>query len=189
MYSRSSLVVKGKVIPLHATEALGWEEVLLLLNLNLGTRWSEWSASRSAALYPRGKDPRYPLYRRLGGPQSRSGHRYCLCRDRTPVVQSVVRHYTDWVTPAHFFTNSWRKNVIVTSCGLLGRNQCFGRTYNLHLKGGSLRFRIFDRITDKTPISVADTTADVPSEKWTGYLNNASHSRQAERTSLIQSVP
>jgi hypothetical protein len=27
-----------------------------------------------AALYPRGKDPRYPLYRRLGGPQSRSGH-------------------------------------------------------------------------------------------------------------------
>jgi hypothetical protein len=28
-----------------------------------------------AALYPRGKDPRYPLYRKLGGPQSRSGHR------------------------------------------------------------------------------------------------------------------
>jgi hypothetical protein len=28
-----------------------------------------------AALYPRVKDPRYPLYRRLGGPQSRSGHR------------------------------------------------------------------------------------------------------------------
>jgi hypothetical protein len=28
-----------------------------------------------AALYPRGKDPRYPLYRRLGGPQSRFEHR------------------------------------------------------------------------------------------------------------------
>jgi hypothetical protein len=28
-----------------------------------------------AALYSQGKDPRYPLYRRLGGPQSRSGHR------------------------------------------------------------------------------------------------------------------
>jgi hypothetical protein len=27
------------------------------------------------ALYPWGKDTRYPLYRRLGGPQSRSGHR------------------------------------------------------------------------------------------------------------------
>jgi hypothetical protein len=28
-----------------------------------------------AALYPRGKKPRYPLDRRLGGPQSRSGRR------------------------------------------------------------------------------------------------------------------
>jgi hypothetical protein len=28
-----------------------------------------------AVLYPRGKDPRYPMYRRLGRPQSRSGHR------------------------------------------------------------------------------------------------------------------
>jgi hypothetical protein len=28
-----------------------------------------------AAFYPWRKDPRYPLYRRLGGPQSRSGHR------------------------------------------------------------------------------------------------------------------
>jgi hypothetical protein len=27
-----------------------------------------------AALYPRGKDPRYPLDRKLGGPQSRSWH-------------------------------------------------------------------------------------------------------------------
>jgi hypothetical protein len=28
-----------------------------------------------AALYPQGKDPFYRLYRRLGEPQSRSGHR------------------------------------------------------------------------------------------------------------------
>jgi hypothetical protein len=35
----------------------------------------EWSASRSGRALPRGKDPRYPLYRRLDGPQSRSGHR------------------------------------------------------------------------------------------------------------------
>jgi hypothetical protein len=61
-----------------------------------------------AALYPRGKNPRYPLYRRLGGPQSRSGHRgyrkdplHLLGSnlDRL-VVQSVARHYTDWATPA-----------------------------------------------------------------------------------------
>jgi hypothetical protein len=28
-----------------------------------------------AVFYPWGKDPQYPLYRRLGGPQSQSGHR------------------------------------------------------------------------------------------------------------------
>jgi hypothetical protein len=28
-----------------------------------------------AVLYPRGKNPQYPLYRRHGGPQSRSGHK------------------------------------------------------------------------------------------------------------------
>jgi hypothetical protein len=36
---------------------------------------SEWSALRPGRALPRGKDPRYPLYRRLGGPQSRSRHR------------------------------------------------------------------------------------------------------------------
>jgi hypothetical protein len=35
----------------------------------------EWSASRPGRALPQRKDPRYPLYRRLGGPQSRSGHR------------------------------------------------------------------------------------------------------------------
>jgi hypothetical protein len=59
-----------------------------------------------AALLPGGKDPRYPLYRRLGGPQSRSGQRleeksFRLCRgsnlDR-PVIQPVARYYTDWAT-------------------------------------------------------------------------------------------
>jgi hypothetical protein len=59
-----------------------------------------------AALYPRGNDLRYPLDRRLGGPQSRSGHRdcrkiLCLCRESnldSRVVQSVDRHYTDLAT-------------------------------------------------------------------------------------------
>jgi hypothetical protein len=35
----------------------------------------EWSASRPGRALTLGKDPRYPFYRRLGGPQSRSGHR------------------------------------------------------------------------------------------------------------------
>jgi hypothetical protein len=50
-------------------------EELLLIH-DLGTRWGV-SGQRHAptALYPRGKDPLYTLYSRLGGPQSRSGHR------------------------------------------------------------------------------------------------------------------
>jgi hypothetical protein len=48
----------------------------------------------SAALYPRGKDPWYPFYRRLSGTQSRSGHRdkrktLCLCRGSNPDRQVV----------------------------------------------------------------------------------------------------
>jgi hypothetical protein len=35
----------------------------------------EWSASRPSRALPRGKDPWYPLNRRLGGPQSQSGRR------------------------------------------------------------------------------------------------------------------
>jgi hypothetical protein len=35
----------------------------------------EWSASRPGRALPRGKDPRYPLHSRLGGPQSWSGPR------------------------------------------------------------------------------------------------------------------
>jgi hypothetical protein len=48
----------------------------LLLILNLGHLMGV-SGQRHApvALYPLGKDPRYPLDRRLGGPQSRSGRR------------------------------------------------------------------------------------------------------------------
>jgi hypothetical protein len=33
----------------------------------------EWSASRPGRFTPRGKSPWYPLDRRLGGPQTRSG--------------------------------------------------------------------------------------------------------------------
>jgi hypothetical protein len=62
-----------------------------------------------AALYPWGESPLHPLDRRLGGPQSWSGQRLeekfsASVRDRTPIVQSVVSHYTDWATPAPFLS-------------------------------------------------------------------------------------
>jgi hypothetical protein len=90
---------KPKAVPLHAMEALGGEVVQLLLILDLGTRWGAWSASRPGrALAPRKEHP-VPLFRRLGGPQSRSGHRlekksFCLCRGTNP-DRRVLRHYSD----------------------------------------------------------------------------------------------
>jgi hypothetical protein len=101
--------LKGKAVPLHATKALGER------------RYSSYSYSTSVldgvngqrhapvAVYPRGKDPRYPLYRgwvgsRAGLDKEAIGKILCPCRgskpDR-PVVQPVVRCCTDWATPAH----------------------------------------------------------------------------------------
>jgi hypothetical protein len=60
-----------------------------------------------AALYSRGKDPRYPLDRRLGGagwaPEpvwTQELEEKCSASvgDRIPIVQSIVNHYTDWAT-------------------------------------------------------------------------------------------
>jgi hypothetical protein len=52
----------------------------------------------SAALHPLGKDPRYPLYRRLGGPQIRSGHRgyrknpFASAGDETSISRSSSQY-------------------------------------------------------------------------------------------------
>jgi len=65
-----------------------------------GTRRGEWPAARPGRSLPPGKT-RYPLYRRLGGPQGRSGQ----VRKISPplgfdprTVQPVASRYTDWVT-------------------------------------------------------------------------------------------
>jgi hypothetical protein len=68
---------RGKGDPLHATRHGGacgerrYRSSFSTSALNGG----EWSASRPGRALPPGKDPRYPLDRRLGGPQSRSGRR------------------------------------------------------------------------------------------------------------------
>jgi len=63
----------------------------------------EWSAARPGRTLPPEKT-RYPLYRRLGGPQGRSGWAENLVptRIRSWTVQPVVSRYTDLVTwPTH----------------------------------------------------------------------------------------
>jgi hypothetical protein len=62
-----------------------------------------WLAPRPGRFTP-GKETRYPPYRRLGGPQRRSGR---LRKISPPpgfdprTVQPVASHYTDWATQAH----------------------------------------------------------------------------------------
>jgi len=66
----------------------GGNNSFLTLALDMG----EWSASCRGHTLPLGKDPRYPLDRRLGGPHSWPGHRgwrkksFDSARNRTLVV-------------------------------------------------------------------------------------------------------
>jgi hypothetical protein len=59
----------------------------------------------SAALYPPGKGPPVPIVEEAGwAPEpvltQRLEEKSCASiGDRTPVVQSVVSHYTDWTPP------------------------------------------------------------------------------------------
>ena len=59
----------------------------------------EWSAARPGRTLLPGKIW-YPFYRRLGGPQGRSGRAENLVPTgiRSRTVQSVISRYTDWAT-------------------------------------------------------------------------------------------
>jgi hypothetical protein len=56
-----------------------------------------------AVFIPPGKVTRYPSYRSLGGPQTKRLEEKSSASvgDRTEAMQVVVRHYSDWATPAH----------------------------------------------------------------------------------------
>ena len=60
---------------------------------------SEWSATRPGRTLPPGKT-RNPFYRRLGGPQGRSGRAENLVTTgiRSRTIKTVVSRYTDWAT-------------------------------------------------------------------------------------------
>jgi len=69
----------------------------------------EWSAAHLGRTLPPGKT-RYPFYRRLGGPQGRSGRAENLVPtgNRSRTVQPVVSRYTDWATrPTNGYVNFW----------------------------------------------------------------------------------
>jgi hypothetical protein len=80
----------------------------------------EWSVSRPGCAYPRGKDPRYPSDRRLGGPQSRSGHRGTR-KNPLPGIEPRLPGHPDSsqdTIPAEMpqLLEALNKNVINGSC-------------------------------------------------------------------------
>ena len=88
---------KGKVTPLPVRLwPRGWVEVQLYSSMTAALEGGEWSAARPGRTLPPEKT-RYPLYRRLGGPQGRSGRAENLAPPgfdpRT--VQPVVSRLTD----------------------------------------------------------------------------------------------
>ena len=64
--------------------------------MNGALEGSEWSAARPGRTLPPGKT-QYPFYRRLDGPQGRSGRAENLVPTaiRSRTVQPVVSRYTD----------------------------------------------------------------------------------------------
>jgi hypothetical protein len=104
---------------------MGGEEVQLLLILNLCTRWGEWSASRPGRALPLGKEPPVPIVQQAGWApelvwtQRLEEKSSASVGDRTSIVQSVVRHYTDWawLTRCYRKIHAGRTNYI-GGCGL-----------------------------------------------------------------------
>jgi hypothetical protein len=114
------LCISIKAVPLHAMEALwggGYSSFSFTTSALDG---DEWSVSRPGHALPQGERPRYPLYRRLGGPQIRldteaRGKILCPCRGSNPdcpVVQPVVRHYTA-PNCYTYWNKNWSSNSIL----------------------------------------------------------------------------
>jgi hypothetical protein len=104
------LVCKSKDVPLHAMKAHegAWGE-RRYSSYSFSTsalEGGEWSASRPGRALPPGKGPPVPIVQEAGWDpepvwtQRLEEKSSASVGDRTPVVQSVVRHYTDWATAA-----------------------------------------------------------------------------------------
>ena len=67
----TGIKVKVKFAPAHAMKAQRGSRGIALLLFNLGARWGGWLTPHPRRFTP-GKETRYPLYRRLDGPQGQS---------------------------------------------------------------------------------------------------------------------
>jgi hypothetical protein len=91
---------------------LGGEEYSSCSFLTSALDWGEWSASRPGRALPPGKGPPVPIVQEAGWAsepvwtQRLEEKSFTPARDRTPIAQSVVRHYTDWATRLPFAANT-----------------------------------------------------------------------------------
>jgi len=90
---------KGKVHNRTDHDDLEGREVYLCSFFNLVTRWGGgWTVSATLRPLYSEQETRYTLYRRLGGPQSRSGRVRKISRSPgfdSRTVQPVANRYTD----------------------------------------------------------------------------------------------
>ena len=99
--SPSKVKVKVKFTLYHATKAQRWSRGITLLFLT-STVYGVVGQRHAPGTLPPGKT-RYPLYRRLGGPQGRSGRvREKLAHNGDPrTVEPAVSRYTDCAIAAN----------------------------------------------------------------------------------------
>jgi hypothetical protein len=96
---------KGEAVPLRSIEAhLGDRRYSSYSFLTSALEGGEWSASGPGRALPPGKEPPVPVVQEAGWAlepvwtQRLEGKSSASVWDRTPAVQSVVRHYTDWAS-------------------------------------------------------------------------------------------
>jgi hypothetical protein len=103
--NRACAKVKVNFTLEQAMKAQWGEEVQLYSFFCLGARWGGGGGwGHSPVAFTPGKGTRYPLYRRLSGPQGLSGRvrKFSPPPEFDPrAVQSVPSRYTDWAIPAH----------------------------------------------------------------------------------------
>jgi hypothetical protein len=99
------VIVKGKVVLFltehHAMKVYWGSGGIAPRILDLSTRWRRVISFTPRPLYPLGKNPRYSLVGRLGGPQSRSGrgdeekNSQPLPGLETPIIQPMAYESND----------------------------------------------------------------------------------------------
>jgi hypothetical protein len=91
----------------HAMKAYWGSGFIAPRILNLGTKWGWVVDFTPQPLYSQGKSPWYPLDKRQGGPQSRSGrggeekNSHPLPGLKPPIIQPVAQRYTTELSTLH----------------------------------------------------------------------------------------